>query len=334
MTRKQLLQSFHRKHLRPTLEMAALVVVFFGLIPVSLLAWGAGLWPVTVVIWLVQAHFGHSILLAFHEASHYVLHPDRRLNELQGIGIGTLILTPLSAYRWVHNQHHTHLGTERDTELWPFVDPNAPRWRRWAAAAGELLVGFFYTPVVFFRGVLVAEQMPRHTKRRLVAEYTLSAAFWATTLAAVGYFGVWEGFLVGYLVPSLLAGNLQSLRKFTEHMGLMGRDVPSATRTVIDPTAFGRALSASMLHIDLHGPHHLYGKIPHARLPEATPVVYEHELQDPRAANVYTSYPAAIWDMLKTLGNPRVGSQWLRPAEIHQDDAAGVGEEPPAVVRG
>lgn len=332
MTRKHLLQSLHRKHLRPTLETAVLLGVFFGLMSVSLAAWDAGFWPVTLVCWLLQAYFGHAILLAFHEASHFVLHPNHRMNEAQGLAIGTLILTPLSAYRWVHNQHHTHLGTERDTELWPFVDPTTPRGWRWASAAGELLVGFFYTPVVFLRGVLVANQMPRHTRRRLVVEYTLVVAFWTATLPAVGFFRVWEQFLVGYLVPSLVAGNLQSLRKFTEHLGLVGHDVPSTTRTVIDPTVFGRVVSATMLHIDLHGPHHLYGKIPHARLPEATALVYEQELLDPATANVFPSYPAAIWAMLKTLSNPRVGSQWLRSAEVPQE-AAGGGEKPLAVVR-
>ena len=311
MTRKALLQRLHRKSPRPFVEAHAGLAVFFGLMAVSLAAWDRGWWPVSVLCWVVQGHFGHSVLLAFHEASHYTLHPSRRLNELLGVGVGTLILTPLSSYRWVHNQHHLHLGTARDTEMWPFVVPGTPRWKRVLAAIGELVFGFFYTPVVFVRGVLVAENLPRYTARRLVGEYALSAAFWAAALAAIAYFGVWDYFLVGYLVPSMIAGNLQSLRKFTEHMGLLGHDVPTTTRTVIDETLPGRVLSATMLHIDYHGPHHEYAKIPHFNLPEATPVVYEEELKEPAASNVFGSYPAAVWDMVKTLGDPKVGAQWL-----------------------
>lgn len=311
MTRKQHLQRLHRKSPRTLAEATACLGVFFGLMGVSLVAWHHGYWPITLLCWAIQGHFGHSNLLAFHEASHYVLHPSRRLNELQGVVLGSIILTPISAYRWVHNQHHLHLGTPRDTEMWPFVDPAAPRWRRLLAAAAELLCGFFYTPVVFVRGVLVADRMPRTVARRLVLEYILCVLTWAAILGGVAYFGRWEDFLVGYMVPSLIAGNLQSLRKFTEHMGLLGHDVPTKTRTVIDRTLFGRLLSATMLHIDWHGPHHRYAKIPHFHLPEATPIVYADVLAEPAGANVFGSYPAAVWAMLRTLGNPRVGAQWL-----------------------
>src|SRR5581483_5739731 len=95
----------------------------------------------------------------------------------------------------------------------------------------------------------------RSTARRLAGEYALCVVTWAAILSAVAYFGVWESFLVGYFAPSLIAGNMQTLRQYTEHMGLLGHDVPSTTRTVIDPSWAGRVLSASMLHIDLHGPH-------------------------------------------------------------------------------
>jgi fatty acid desaturase len=311
MTRKEYLQHLHRKSPRTLWEAAGSLAVFFGLLGVSVVAWEHGWWPVSVACWVVQGHVGHTNLLAFHETSHYTLHPDRRVNELQGLFVGSVILTPISAYRWVHNQHHLHLGTPRDAEQWPYVDPAAPRWFRRLTALCELALGFIATPVLFLRGVLVAETMPRATKRRLVGEYALVVVTWAAVLGGVAWFGLWEPFLVGYLVPTWLAGNLQSWRKFTEHMGLLGHDVPTTTRTVVDETPVGRLLSATMLHIDYHGPHHEYAKIPHFNLPAATPVVFAEELKDPAGANVFRSYPAAVWDMVKTLGDPRVGSQWV-----------------------
>ena len=315
MTRKEILQRLHHKSSRTLFESVISVGLFFGLLAVTLFAWANGYWLLVVISWLLQAHIGHTSLLAFHEASHYTLHPNRRVNELQGIILGAVILTPLSAYRWVHNQHHIHLGTPRDSELWPFVDPNAPRWRRVLTAAAELLLGFFYTPIIFLRGVLVAQRIPRATVRRLVWEYALCVALWAGVLSAAIYFGVTKEFVVGYLIPAMLAGNLQSLRKFTEHVGLLGHDVPSTTRTVIHTSLAGRLLSASMLHIDLHGPHHLHAKIPHFHLPEATSIAYEEELCDPTAANVFPSYVAAFWAMVGTLRDPRVGAQWLASNE-------------------
>jgi fatty acid desaturase len=315
MTRKEILQRLHHKSSRSLFESVACVTLFFGLLAITLLAWENGCWPVVFIGWLLQAHVGHINLLAFHEASHYTLHPNRRINELQGILLGSVILTPLSAYRWVHNQHHIYLGTPRDAELWPFVDPQASRSRRLLTVAAELLLGFFYTPIIFLRGVLVAQRMPRVTARRLIKEYNLCIALWTAVLSAAIYFGVMKEFIVGYLIPAMLAGNLQSLRKFTEHLGLLGHDVPSTTRTVIDSSLPGRLLSASMLHIDLHGPHHLHAKIPHHRLPEATPIAYEHQLCDPISSNVFPSYISAFRAMLWTLPDPRVGAQWLTNGE-------------------
>ena len=310
MSRKSQLQELHNKSARPFLEANLCTIVYFGLMPVSLWAWTSGLWPITLLCWAIQAHFGHSLLLAFHEASHYVMHPNRRMNESLGIVIGTLAMTPLSAYRWVHNEHHVHLGTERDSELWPFVRTNVSRWQRLTFAFLGLILGFFYTPIIFLRGVLVAEGMSRRVRRRLVAEYALSALFWIVVLANVIYWNVFIEFLVVYLIPGMLAGNLQTLRQFTEHLGLFGQGVAGTTRTVVDQSIFGQLLSTSILHIDLHGPHHLHAKIPHFNLEAATPIVYEHELQEPKLNNIHTSYVQAIGVMLRTLPNPRIGPQW------------------------
>jgi fatty acid desaturase len=336
MMRKEILQRLHHKSSRTLFESVASVALFFGVLIVTLLAWKNGCWPVIIIGWLLQAHVGHTNLLAFHEASHYTLHPSRRLNELQGIILGSVIFTPLSAYRWVHNQHHIHLGTPRDPELWPFVDPRATRWKRLLAAAAELLFGFFYTPIIFLRGVLVARRMPRATVRRLIKEYNICFTLWVAVLSAAISFGVMKEFIIGYLIPAMLAGNLQSLRKFTEHLGLLGQDVPSTTRTVIDTSLLGRLLSVSMLHIDLHGPHHLYAKIPHFHLPEATPIAYEQELCDPIAANVFPSYSAAIWAMVWTLPDPRVGAQWLTKGErvaLFANPYTGVSQTPTTAIR-
>ena len=334
MTRKEILQRLHHKSSRTLFESVLSVALFFSLLAVTVFAWENGYWPLVFIGWLLQAHIGHTNLLAFHEASHFTLHPSRRVNELQGIILGSVVLTPLSAYRWVHNQHHIHLGTQRDTELWPFVDPHVKRWRRLLTVVAELLLGFFYTPIIFLRGVLVAQRIPRATVRRLVWEYALCVALWGVILSAAIRFGVTKEFVVGYLIPAMLAGNLQSLRKFTEHVGLLGHDVPSTTRTVIDPSIAGQLLSASMLHIDLHGPHHLHAKIPHFHLPKATPIAYEEELYDPVAANVFPSYVAAFWAMAGTLLDPRVGAQWLARTEravLVADSPTTSAANPPAV---
>src|SRR3954462_14223896 len=90
---------------------------------------------------MVAAHLMHGVLIGFHEASHGLLRKSRRLNEFDGVLIGVFSLVPFSLYRVVHQMHHMHLATEKDTELWPFVLTKAPRWARRLAAFSELTFG-------------------------------------------------------------------------------------------------------------------------------------------------------------------------------------------------
>ncbi|MCE9605729.1 MAG: fatty acid desaturase [Planctomycetia bacterium] len=272
--------------------------------------WNAGLWPLTIVFWALCAHIGHSKLIAFHEASHGTLNPRWRINEAQGILLGTTILVPLSVYRFVHGQHHAYIGTENDLELWPFVNTNVSRSMRILAAIGELVFGFFYTPITFLHGVLVARRIPPAQLRRIIWEYALCFVTWGIVLTTINLNGWWEGFFVGYFVQALIAGNLQSIRKFTEHVGLFGSTILTTTRTVVDEHPVGDAISASMLRIDYHGTHHRYAKVPYYYLPEATPHVYDG--QTPHEP-LFPTYWHAVWDMFRSLGDPRVGAQWTRP---------------------
>src|SRR6185369_8264697 len=86
-----------------------------------------GWYWLAVPLILVAAHFMHGLLIGLHEASHGLLRKSKRLNEFDGVLIGIFAVTPFSLYRVVHQAHHVHLATERDTELWPFVLPNTPR---------------------------------------------------------------------------------------------------------------------------------------------------------------------------------------------------------------
>ena len=141
-----------------------------------------------------------------------------------------------------------------------------------------------------------------------IAEYAICGLLWGTLFGLAAIYDGWQVLLIGYFVPVVIAGNLQSLRKFTEHMGLCGDTILSTTRTVVDRRWFGRLMSDSMLHIDYHGTHHRYAKVPHYNLPAATPLVYK---PGQPAVPIFSSYSSAMLDMLWTLHDPRVGRQWL-----------------------
>src|SRR3954466_16189197 len=174
------------------------LVFLLGLaeLAIGVSVWAGWLW-LSVPLALVAAHLMHGLLIGYHEASHGLLRKSRRLNEFDGVLIGIFSFLPFSLYRVVHQMHHMHLATEKDTELWPFVLTRAPRWARRLAAFVELTFGLFYSPLIFLRVFLRRDSSVRSRKvrRRIWFELALSFVAWGAILAAVAFWGLWNYFL-------------------------------------------------------------------------------------------------------------------------------------------
>jgi fatty acid desaturase len=275
----------------------------------ALWTWQAGFWPITVFCWIPLAYFSHSILTAFHEAAHGHLRVRKWDNELRGRLIGLFALVPLSAYRVVHMSHHAHLAEAEDAELWPYGDTTVPRWKRILIAWGEIIAGVIVTPLLFIRGVITAQGISDQLRHKVWQEYALMLATWTLILTSITLGGWWPEFTMVFVVPACLAGTIQTLRKFTEHMGLAGNSPESASRTIVDNSPLGHFLSATMLNVAYHTVHHRDASIPYYDLPRVTA---ESMARDPENNPVYTSYWQAFAEMLPTLTNPTVGAQWVK----------------------
>jgi fatty acid desaturase len=270
--------------------------------------WNGWIWLALPIV-LVAAHLMHGLLIGFHEASHGLLRKSRRLNEFDGVVLGVFSFLPFSLYRVVHQMHHMHLATERDTELWPLVITKAPRWARRLSALLELTVGLFYSPLIFFRVFLSRPSLVRSRKvrRRVWAELGLTVVVWTAILTAIAFLGVWKYFLWMYLVPGLIAANLQSWRKYIEHVGLTGNTVNSSTRSIVPKSWLGHVFAYTLLHEPYHGVHHENAGLPHAVLPQFKSVLTP---KNPGERVPFMSYRQALPDLIRSLGNPRVGAQW------------------------
>ena len=265
----------------------------------------------SVVLVLTASHLMHGMLIGFHEASHGLLRKNRRLNEIDGVIIGIFSLTSFSLYRAAHQLHHAYLASKRDEELWPFVLPGMPRWARVLAAVLELGLGLFYTPFLFVRTFLRAGSPIRNKKlrRRIWTEFALAGGVWFCLLAAVAWGGAWNYFLCMYLAPAYLASNMQSWRKYIEHVGLTGSTVNSSTRSIVSEGPLGRLVSFTLLHEPYHGVHHRHAGLPHAELPQFTSELVP---KSPGEVSPFPSYRRALMDLLRSLSNPRAGAQWLK----------------------
>jgi fatty acid desaturase len=288
------------------------VIILFFLTEIGLAAVlhsGLSVW-LAVPLVLLASHLMHGAALGFHEASHGLLRRSRRWNEVDGIILGIMSFMSFSLYRAAHQSHHAHLATERDEELWPFVRPGIARWGRILAAFLELTGGLLFTPFLFLRTFLRAGSPIRNKKvrRRIWAELTLMIVLWIGIVSAVTFWHAWRYFLWMYLVPAYVAANLQSWRKYIEHVGMTGSTVNSSTRSIVALGWPGQLVAFTLLHEPYHGVHHLHVGLPHAELPrrasELLPSVPEERLPFP-------SYRHALLDLLLSLADPRVGAQWL-----------------------
>jgi len=268
-----------------------------------------GWWWLAVPLALLLSHLMHGFLIAFHEAAHGLLRKNRVLNEIDGILMGFMSLTSFTLYRALHQKHHVNLATERDLELWPFVDTRSPLWARRLAAFLELNLGLCYTPYLFWR-VFFRRPSPitnRQVRLRIWLELLGGVAVWAGIIWAVATFNLWPYLIFSYLLPAFIAGNLQSWRKYIEHVGLSGNSARSATRSIVADTWFGKLVSLTLLHEPLHGVHHIKSSMPHSELPGHTDWLEPAEEGDTQP---FPNYWSAFLDLCRQLPDPRVGRQW------------------------
>ena len=314
----------------PAMKLWPLIFAMIGLtIAAGLVPWSN--WPLLLVIWPILGTVLFVLVIAFHDASHDRLHPVYWMNEMFGHITGTLSLVPLDVYRYAHARHHAYLGTPDDPELWPFNEPKIGRVRRVLAAFFEITLGFIYSPLLFLRAVLVGEVTPRERKR-IWRGYVACVVTWALILGVVDYFGDWRLLIVTGIVPMAISAFLQTINKFTQHLGLHGHTVLGMTRTVVDEHPAGAVVSSAMFFNDYHGTHHRYAKIPYYNLPAATPYTLAGAQE---FCPVYANLAYAFFAMVLHLLNPKAGPQWIegenwrarRKAVVKQ---AGVAADPVA----
>ncbi len=263
----------------------------------------------SILLVLPVSHLMHGYLIGFHEATHWGYRKNRFLNDFNGVLMGTISYNSFTLYRMLHQSHHVHFATKRDVELWPFNDPNSPLWQRRLVAFIELNFGLAFTPFLFWRAFFCKGSEVRNPKirRRIWKELILIVVFWTVTFTLVAHYQVWPWFFWNYLIPAFITGNLQSWRKYIEHIGLNGNTPLSGTRSIISDNWLGRLISLSLLHEPFHGVHHIQGKMPYSEMPEHSDWLAPSEVGD---TEPFPSYRAAIADLIRQLPDPQVGEQW------------------------
>ncbi|MCI0590224.1 MAG: fatty acid desaturase [Gammaproteobacteria bacterium] len=247
---------------------------------------------------------GGSILIGFiiaylqlflHEAAHYNLHPQRKINDLLcNLFVGGIAGQDVKNYRPIHWDHHRYLGTTLDTEI-TYFDPLNIKF------LVEALLGIRVLKVIFTRREKLRNKKSEVRSQAKSKPYTLIGGFIFNLgyLFLLLYFHQWGlmlAWLGGILVFFPYFGALRQLLEHRNAYADPALDYAKVAHGAIH-RLFGDSLIASTLGgagFNRHLLHHWESEVSYTRLREL-----EHYLMGTECAAYLqerqTTYRETFW---------------------------------------
>jgi fatty acid desaturase len=231
--------------------------------------------------------------------------------------LGMILVIPFTCFRATHLTHHAKMCTPEDYELWPYCKPKYSVSSRRAFCVFDLLLGTLSAPIIYSR-IFWKRNSPLTEPEcaDVKFEYMLSVLFWSAITSIVVYLSMTEkvsseSLSLWWFAPLAFAATLNSLRKLIEHVGLSNYDPMFGTRTIQPTNPIARLISFGNYDLNLHGPHHRYGRAKHNELSEKLAEALENQ---PAVRDiVFRSYSGAAWHTLQcVLKSPGVGEACIR----------------------
>jgi fatty acid desaturase len=239
-------------------------------------------WPSVLVVGVCVILIGtrqHALFIIAHDAAHYLLYENRRLNDLAGRAAATVQGLSMCTYRVIHRLHHNNLYGELDPDT--ALHGGYPRGRAYLVKKllKDLLGLTAWKTYAYFLGgapalntsTNVALRPLDDTSSKLKDEARRDRntviAFHIALLIAFA----WGGYLVQYLVLWILplvtvVQAILRLRAIAEHGATTDFSSPlTAARTNLLPAWLEWLLFPH--HVNYHIEHHLYASVPHYNLP-------------------------------------------------------------------
>lgn len=237
------------------------------------------------IAFFIVATRQHALAVLMHDASHFRLVNNHKLNDLLS---NWLLAFPLGVstrvYRERHLRHHRYLNTEKDPD---FTDMNRdPNWdwpkskreARWLFAKD--LLGLTVPDTL----KIVGKWSPVHQRGELVQFVAFNLVL-VTSLWVSGLFTV---YLLLWLWPSLtVLSAIFRLRAIAEHL------CTNQTRTVT-PRWWERLVIAPA-NVGYHIEHHLFPSVPYYNLPKVREWVALHD----QSIDVTHGYNGALRELVR-----------------------------------
>lgn len=230
--------------------------------------------PVTyflAVVWIGSRL--HALAILMHEAAHYRLFKNRKINEFIGeVFCAWPITITLKGYRNSHLAHHQHVNTKEDPD-WEdgskedYRFPKNKNQMVYALLRNAVGLGFYSE----FSDTAKSKDFNQIPLSLRIAQLTL----FATLIACSFIFSFWKLLILFWVVP-LITSLIFVLyfRTIAEHYGLV-----SNTRNTIG--TFWEKILLAPYNVGFHHDHHLHPGVPWYNLPRLHKVL----LRDPEYAS-------------------------------------------------
>ena len=239
-------------------------------------------WPNPLVILLCVLLIGtrqHALFVIAHDAAHYLLYDNRRLNDLVGRSCALLQGLSMCTYRVIHRMHHNNLYGELDPDT--ALHGGYPRGKAYLVRKllKDLSGQTAWKTYAYFLGGAPALNTHTNVALRPLDDTSdkLRSEARSDRNLVIGFHAIlfllfaWSGYLLQYLVLWVLplvtvVQALLRLRAIAEHGATTDFSSPlTAARTNVAPAWLEWLIFPH--HVNYHIEHHLYASVPHYHLP-------------------------------------------------------------------
>jgi fatty acid desaturase len=236
--------------------------------------------PITILCVLIIGVKQHALFVVAHDAAHYLLYENRRLNDAVGRLCATVQGLSMCTYRVIHRLHHNNLYGELDPDTALHGGYPRGKWYLIRKLLKDLSGLTAWKTYAYFLGgapalntrTNVALRPLDDTSSKLKAEArrdrNVVIAFHVLMLAVFACAGHLVQYLVLWILPLVtVVQAILRLRAISEHGATTDFSSPlTAARTNLAPTWLAWLIFPH--HVNYHIEHHLYASVPHYHLRE------------------------------------------------------------------
>lgn len=219
----------------------------------------------------------HALTLIMHDGSHYLIHPNEKLNDfVSNVFCSFPLMLSTEVYRKTHWKHHQFTQTMKDPNFVIMQNTEA-----WHYPKKEEEVKKLLWKDVFFLGmkdhlvILKDWQMIPNFRLASDLERAIFPAYLAGTIALVWSTGTWREFLI-FQAGAMLINPIARMRAMSEHAHYESAGTDRIHKLEETPTINAGELERfffAPFNTNRHLEHHLYPTIPYYNLERAHDIV-------------------------------------------------------------